>query len=284
MKLLTWNVQWFLGLDGVVDVARVIAHARHLCDFDVLCLQEVAVGFPGLQGTAPSDQAAAVARLLPGYEVFFGPAVNYGGAARGAPRECFGNLVATRLPALLVEHHPLPLVSEPGIPSARRVCTSVLVETASGPLTVMNTHLEYHSAAQRALQVQRILEIHRENCDLVQAPGATAHGTGLYRGQPRTARVILCGDFNFDAGSSEYLSLTRGDTDESFRDVYASVHGPAPRPATFGLYDSRYVKRPIACDHVFATRNMAGLARRFEVDGFTRHSDHQPVHVEWEEV
>jgi endonuclease/exonuclease/phosphatase family metal-dependent hydrolase len=283
MKLLTWNVQWFLGLDGVVDVARVIGHARQLCDFDVLCLQEVAVDFPALEGTPPVDQAAAVSQLLPGYEVFFAPAVNYGGAP-GAPRECFGNLVATRLPALLVEHHPLPLLSEPGVPSARRVCTTVLVDTASGPVTIMNTHLEYHSAAQRALQVQRILEIHRENCDLVPAPDARKPETGLYRGRPRTPRAIVCGDFNFDAGSSEYLSLARGDTDESFRDVYACVHGAAPRPATFGLYDSRYVKRPLACDHVFATRNMAGLARRFEVDGLTRYSDHQPVHVEWEVV
>lgn len=249
----------------------------------MLCLQEVAVHFPHLAGTPPVDQAAAVAQLLPGYEVFYGPAVNYGGGA-GGPRECFGNLVATRLPALLVEHHPLPLVSEPGVPSARRVCTTVLVDTASGPLTVMNTHLEYHSAAQRALQVQRILDIHRENCELAPAPGARQPETGLYRGRPRTPRAVLCGDFNFDAGSSEYLSLVRGNTDESFRDVYGSVHGDAPRPATFGRYDSTYVKQPIACDHVFATRNLAGLARRMEVDALTRYSDHQPVHVEWEEV
>jgi len=283
MKLLTWNVQWFLGLDGAVDVARVIAHAKQLCDFDVLCLQEVAVNFPGLQGAAPFDQAAAVAGLLPGYEVFFAPAVHYGGAPRGE-RECFGNLVATRLPALLVEHHPLPLVAEPGVPGARRVCTTVLVDTASGPVTIMNTHLEYHSAAQRALQVQRLLDIHRENCDLALAPGARKSEAGLYRGRPRTPRTILCGDFNFGAGSSEYLSLTRGDAAESFRDVYVSVHGAAPRPATFGRYDSTYVKQPIACDHVFATRDIAGNARRFEVDGLTRCSDHQPVHVEWEVV
>lgn len=283
MKLLTWNVQWFLGMDGVVDVARVIGHARQLCDFDVLCLQEVAVNFPGLQGAAPFDQAGAVSKLLPGYEVFFAPAVNYGGVP-GAGRECFGNLVATRLPALLVEHHPLPLMSEPGVLSARRVCTTVLVQAQGGPVTIMNTHLEYHSAAQRALQVQRILDIHRENCDLVLVPAARKPETGLYRGRPRTPRAILCGDFNFDAGSSEYLSLTRGGTEESFRDVYACVHGAASRPATFGRYDSTYVKQPIACDHVFATINLAGRAWRFEVDGLTRYSDHQPVHVEWEAV
>jgi len=281
MKLLTWNVQWFLGLDGVVDVARVLGHARQLCDFDVLCLQEVAVHFPGLQGTAPVDQAGAIAQLLPGYEVIFTPAVSYRSARQG-PRECFGNLVATRLPALLVEHHPLPLVHETGTSSARRVCTSMLVQGDSGPVTIMNTHLEYHSSAQRTLQVQRILDIHRENCDLVLDPQVRQPETGLYQARPRTARAILCGDFNCDAVSSEYRSVTRGEGEHAFRDVFTTLHGEAARPATFGCYDSTYVKQPIACDHVFATRNIAGLARHIEVDGLTRYSDHQPVFVEWE--
>ena len=56
MKVLTWNVQWFCGIDGVVDVARVIAHARSIADFDVLCLQEVAINYPRLEGGAAQDQ------------------------------------------------------------------------------------------------------------------------------------------------------------------------------------------------------------------------------------
>ena len=281
MKLLTWNVQWFLGLDGIVDVARVIDHARALCDFDVLCLQEVAVNFPGLRGAAPFDQAAAVAELLPGHEVIFTPALSFRSTPAGK-RECFGNLIATRLPALLVEHHWLPLLNEPDTLSARRVCTTALVQAASGPLTVMNTHLEYHSAAQRALQMQRILDVHGENCDLILAPHERKPDTGIYRAWPRTARAVLCGDFNFDAGSSEYRSLVRGEADNAFRDVFTTLHGTAPRQPTFGCYDNTYVKQPIACDHVFATRNIAGLARRIEVDGEARYSDHQPVYVEWE--
>jgi endonuclease/exonuclease/phosphatase family metal-dependent hydrolase len=51
-------VQWFLGLDGRVDIARVIGHAQQMCDFDVLCLQEVAIHFPGLEGGADFDQVS----------------------------------------------------------------------------------------------------------------------------------------------------------------------------------------------------------------------------------
>ena len=56
MKLITWNIQWGLGADGVMDPARIVAHARSLADFDVLCLQEIADNFPELAGTPEHDQ------------------------------------------------------------------------------------------------------------------------------------------------------------------------------------------------------------------------------------
>lgn len=46
MKLITWNVQWCRGVDHLVDPARVIAEAKRIADFDVLCLQEVADNYP----------------------------------------------------------------------------------------------------------------------------------------------------------------------------------------------------------------------------------------------
>jgi len=49
MKLITWNIQWGLGMDGRLDLARIVAEARRLADFDVLCLQEVADGFDDLE-------------------------------------------------------------------------------------------------------------------------------------------------------------------------------------------------------------------------------------------
>ncbi len=302
MKLLTWNVQWFRGVDGVVDVPRVITHARALCDFDVLCLQEVGVHFPGLAGCGTGDtgdQVAAVAALLPGYEVFFAPAQDYRlvndtaqgggegeGAPRGpqgaqAPRAAFGNLLATRLPALLVERHLLPLAHEPRTPSARRSAVSALLQAPHGPVTVMTTHLEYFSAAQQAAQVQRLLAIHRENCALVDAGGERAF-TATYLPRPRTASTILCGDFNFAADSPAYQALVQGGGPHDFCDVQTEVHPGAPRPPTFGCYDTTYVKTPIACDHVLATRDIVGRARRITVDGATQLSDHQPVAVEWE--
>ena len=55
------------------------AHRRAraaLADFDVLCLQEIAVNYPGLRGNAGHDQPALLRELLPGFQVFFGAAVD----------------------------------------------------------------------------------------------------------------------------------------------------------------------------------------------------------------
>jgi endonuclease/exonuclease/phosphatase family metal-dependent hydrolase len=280
MKLLSWNVQWFRGLDGAVDPERVIRHAQALCDFDVLCLQEVAVHFTGLAGGKTVDQAAAVARLLPGFEVIFTPAVDYGPGISGE-REQFGNLIATRLPVLQVEHHLLPFAAAQGSISVRRACTAILVRAARGPLTVLNTHLEYHSAGQRTLQIERIRELHAENTALAATRIDRPEG-GLYRSRPRTSSAVLCGDFNCDAESDEFRSLLRGGGPSAFYDVHTLVHGDGPRPPTFGCYDKTYVKEPLACDHVLCTGDIAGLARHIEIDGQVRWSDHQPVHAEWE--
>ena len=56
MKLITWNIQWCRGVDLKVDAARVIAQARKLADFDVLCVQEVADNFPHPRLSGASDE------------------------------------------------------------------------------------------------------------------------------------------------------------------------------------------------------------------------------------
>lgn len=76
MQILTWNVQWCCGLDGLADPARIVRHALAMGDsaggIDVLCLQEVAVGHGALAGT-PGDQVAQLQALLPGWQLFLAP-------------------------------------------------------------------------------------------------------------------------------------------------------------------------------------------------------------------
>src|SRR5690349_24771294 len=91
VRLLTWNVQWCRGVDGIVDPARIAREARRLADPDVLCLQEVSVGFADLPGSRGEDQVAALERELPGYSIFFAAAVDV--PATQGKRARFGNVV-----------------------------------------------------------------------------------------------------------------------------------------------------------------------------------------------
>src|SRR5688572_28634149 len=148
MKLLTWNTQWCCGIDGVVSPERIVLFARAMADFDVLCLQEIAVNYPRLPGDAGHDQPALLAGLLPGFEVHFGAAVDEAGP--GGARSRFGNLIATRLPVAQVQHYPLPYPVDNDVRSMPRMCTVVtVIDPALGPVRVMTTHLEYYSQRQR---------------------------------------------------------------------------------------------------------------------------------------
>ena len=78
MQILTWNTQWCCGMDGVVSVERIVRHALEMGEaaggLDVLCLQEIAVNYPALQGS-PGDQLAELRALLPGWAVFMGASI-----------------------------------------------------------------------------------------------------------------------------------------------------------------------------------------------------------------
>src|SRR3954469_16664821 len=105
MKLMTWNVQWCRGVDGRVDPARIVAEARRIADFDVLCLQEIADNFPDpeLGGSSGEDQFAVLAELLPGYAAV--PAVAVDQPGRNGARRRFGNMILSRLPVRQVYRH-----------------------------------------------------------------------------------------------------------------------------------------------------------------------------------
>ena len=170
MKLVTWNTQWCCGLDGAVSPQRIVDGARALADFDVLCLQEIAHGYAGMPG-APGDQPAQLAALLPGFQLFFGAAVDE--FSSDGTRERFGNLIATRLPVLQVQHHPLPWPADAGRSSMPRMCTVLtLRDPRLGDVRVMTTHLEYYSAVQRLAQAHALCALHAEACARAAAPPA----------------------------------------------------------------------------------------------------------------
>ncbi|HMO44408.1 MAG TPA: endonuclease/exonuclease/phosphatase family protein [Rubrivivax sp.] len=272
MKLVTWNTQWCCGLDGVVSARRIVDGARALADFDVLCLQEIAQGYRGLRG-APGDQPAELAALLPGFQVFFGAAVDE--FAADGTRQRFGNLIATRLPVLQVQQHALPWPADGGVPSMPRMCSVLtLRDPRLGALRVMTTHLEYYSRLQRTAQARALVELHAQACARAAAPPADDDDPGSpFQAKTHTPQAVLCGDFNLEAHEPEYALIAAG----GLRDAWRLLHGDVPQPPTFRLFDRSCGPTPAAFDFVFVSPELAPRVRRFAVDGLTQASDHQPV-------
>lgn len=281
MRLITWNVQWFCGIDDKVDVERVVAHARSMADFDVLCLQEVAVNYPQLTGGAGFDQVARLRALLPEYEIVFGAAVTELG--RQGQRQQFGNVIATRLPIAQAQSFPLPYPPDAGVRTMPRICTTATVLSELGPIRIMTTHLEFYSKAQRMAQTKALVEIHRQACGHVVDPPLDDETGSPFQNKAHTTQAIVCGDFNFETTDAEY-GVIQSEAPvgiSALSDAWPVVQGAQrAHDPTFRLFDNRYGPVPICCDFVFVSGNLQRQVRGLTVDGRTQVSDHQPVLLE----
>ncbi|MDQ6638472.1 MAG: endonuclease/exonuclease/phosphatase family protein [Pseudomonadota bacterium] len=281
MRLVTWNVQWCRGVDGVVDPKRIVELARSLADFDVLCLQEVAANFPALQGSRGEDQFALIAALLPGFTAVAGTPVDV--AAPDGARRRFGNMILSRLPVVQVLRIQLPWPADPAVRSMPRLLLEAVVHAPFGPLRVMTTHLEYYSRTQRAAQVEALCARHAEACAHALDDRAGDDAGGPFQAQAQSVAAVLTGDFNFRPDDPLHARLTAPFADArvpGFDDVWQRLHPGQAQPPTTGVHDRGQWPEPFACDFIFATSDLRPRLHDVAVDGSTAASDHQPMRVE----
>jgi len=280
MKLLSWNIQWGRGLDGRVDLARILGAIHQLGDFDVICLQEVAVNFPGLPGSRGEDMVAELSAGLPGYTDIFGAATDVPDGRGG--RSQFGNAIFSRLPVGQAWRHLLPWPAEPGAPSMQRVLVEAVVTSNVVPLRVMTTHLEYYSRHQREVQIDAIRRLHSEACAMSARIPLSEETGGAFEVFPRPAEAILCGDMNFPAWAPERARLLApfADGEPAFRDAWEVLHPGTPHAPTCGIHPVDFVDRPECFDFVFLTEGLSSRLKAHGIDAATEASDHQPVWVE----
>jgi endonuclease/exonuclease/phosphatase family metal-dependent hydrolase len=282
MKLVTWNIQWGRGADGRVDLDRIVADARQLADFDVLCLQEVSDGYPELAGCDGSDQFAGLAQRLPGYAAFEGVATDT--PRPGGGRRRFGNMILTRLPVRQAFRHLLPWPADAAVRSMQRGLLELTVEAAFGPLRVATTHLEYYSETQRAAQAERLRELHAEGWRQSQAAPPGDASQGPFEAVARGAGLVLVGDFNFRPEAPERTRITAPSDDPAvpaLHDAWTLMHPGTPHETTVGRNDPVQWPGPaFTCDFVFVSDDLAPRLAALEVDDLSNGSDHQPVLLE----
>jgi endonuclease/exonuclease/phosphatase family metal-dependent hydrolase len=280
MILITWNVQWCRGVDRIVDPVRMIAEARRLADFDVLCLQEIADNYPDprLGGSDGEDQFARLAELLPGYTPVPGVAVDQPGDA--GRRRRFGNMILSRLPVLQVYRYPLPYRCDPGVPGMPRIAVEAVVHTQDGDVRVITTHLEYYSGKQRMAQVDALRAIYTDGHGYARDAQLTMADGGPFQTFIRPRETIITGDCNFEPDSDEHRCMLApfADATPPLVDAWDAVHPGVPHPSTFKIYDKKTPSEPeLHCDFIFVGDELRRRIRDIRVDRQTQAADHQPV-------
>jgi endonuclease/exonuclease/phosphatase family metal-dependent hydrolase len=276
--IVSWNIQYGKGVDGAVDLERIVDTVRRMGDFDVLCAQEIAINIADMGGGEGVDQARQLAALLPGYEPFFAPAVDLAGP--NGKRQRFGNMILSRLPVLAASAHILPRPADPTVMHMPRGAAAALVETKAGPLRIFTTHLEFHGAVQRPAQAEALRALYAEaaaNDRQVPQPGP-----GPYRVLPAAVGAAICGDFNFEASESPYAAITRpfAAGAEALVDAWTRRYPGTPHAPTCGVHDrEQWQQGPHARDFFFVSSGLAARVASVAVDATTAASDHQPVRL-----
>ena len=283
MKLIQWNVQWCRGVDGRVDPARIVAEARKLADFDVLCLQEIADNFPDprLGGNTDEDQFARLAALLPGYASAPGIATDHPG--EGGRRRKFGNMILSRLPVRQIYRHLLPSPIDPGVNGMPRIAVEAVVAAPFGEIRVITTHLEYYSQKQRSAQVEALRAIYAEGSGHARLGTIVDTEGGPFHTLLRPAATIITGDFNLEPDDPLHARLLESfdDGTPQLFDAWQVAHPGEPHPATFKIYEKEEPGEPEQhCDFIFVSADLAPRVKEVRVDQESQASDHQPVLLE----
>jgi endonuclease/exonuclease/phosphatase family metal-dependent hydrolase len=285
MKIVTYNIQYGIGLDGKYDLGRIADAVRGA---DVIALQEVTRNNPRNGGR---DMVAEIGEAMPDYFAAYGSnfEVNIGSRLENgrAISTSFqlGNMVLSKTPIHLSRNLLLPRSRSLETMNFQRGALEALIETPLGFIRFYSTHLDHRSPVERQGQIrflrQRLLNYALEGGGLSGIPEI-----GL-PDLPYPEAFIVMGDFNMLPGSPEYVELA-GRPDHEFgmpltADLAVDV---AQRLAVADLVtwvDPERLadkSRHKCIDYIFTSASLAKSLQRLWSDRDAVGSDHLPLWAE----
>lgn len=287
MRLVTYNIQYGIGLDGRYDVGRIADAVRGA---DVIALQEVTRNNPKNGGR---DMVAELGDALPDYFAVYGSnfEANIGSAienGRAVTRTFqLGNMVLSKTPIHLSRNLLLPRSRSFEAMNFQRGALEALIETPLGFVRFYSIHLDHRSPVERVSQIQFL----RQRLLNYALEGGALSGVaeiGLPE-LPHPEAFVAMGDFNMLAGSPEYVELA-GRSDHEFgmplTAGFAVDAAMRLNVAEADLVTWVDPKRPDDAsrhkriDYVFSSASLARSLKRLWVDRQAVGSDHLPVWVE----
>ena len=276
-SIVSWNIQYGKGVDGIINLSRIVDVINQEGLPDVLCLQEVSRNDPEIDNG--NDHVEELRLLLPNYKHFFGQSYDRLGGKK--KRKQFGNLILSAHSPVQVLYHMLPSPSDPKARFMPRQVTEMLINTGLNSFRIMNTHLEFFSEKQQIAQVNRLREIHKEACEQHHNPGIDKPKTP-FEIINRHEKMIICGDFNFTLESIPYKIMTESMPNDisNILDAWNILYPNKNRNPTCGVYDKNQWKHGPHCrDYFFISKILENKVRKFSVNNETSASDHQPIRL-----
>jgi len=286
VKLVSYNIQYGRGRDGVFDLPRITAA---IAGADIIALQEVERYW---QRSGMRDQPQEIADLLGEYYWTYGPGVDLDCSTRAADgsldnrRRQFGNMLLCRSPILSSRNHLLPKYGSLGPMSIQRCALEGVIDSASRRLRVYSVHLTHLCAETRLPQMQRLLDIHERS----PVEGAALCGAGLKEewtqdGMPPALprEAIFMGDFNMEPDSEEYARMTgplspyggRITNPQGFVDAWVTAGNHERDGVTADI-----AGRDVRLDYCFVSASLGDRIGAARIDTEASGSDHQPLWVE----
>lgn len=288
MKIVSYNIQYGIGLDGKYELGRIIDAVR---EADVICLQEVTRNNPSNEGR---DQVAEIAAALPDRYQVFGSNLDANVAShidkQGRAHTVMfqlGNMILSRTPIHLSRNLLLPRSRSFEAMNFQRGALEALIETPLGFIRFYSTHTDHRSPRERLAQnrflKERVLNYPLEGGAL---SGMAERG---FPEPPALEDFVVVGDFNMLSGSPEYAELC-GEPDHEFGipltadyfvdsaarlnakgdDLVSWVDPDRPDDA------SRWKR----IDYAFTSASLAKNLKSYRADRKSVGSDHLPIWIE----
>ncbi len=285
VRIVTYNIQYSRGKDGLFDLARIADSVRGA---DLIGLQEVTRHFP----LAPDDdQPAVLEALLSEYFCVYGAPADMDASVRGDDgvvvnrRRQFGNMLFSRWPIASTRLELFPRVRTIDRVSLQRGALEAVIDHPDGQLRVYVVHLDHLLERQRVNEIDHLLDF---------AFAASRHGTAA-TGPARIiggstdvpSEFLVIGDCNILPGSPAYVRMT-GAPDYYYGQTMTSDHlvdtwPLVGREITDGVTwwdEATGFESGTRLDYVFVTPGLAGGVVGAGIDQDAGGSDHQPVWID----
>lgn len=287
MKLVSYNIQYSLGKDGVYDLERII---EAISGADIIALQEVTRNFSQVPD---ADQPGRIAALLPDFHWIYGPPVDLDASVRDADghlinkRFQFGNMLLSRWPILSSRLLLLPRMRTYDKMNPQCAALEGVIDCPAGPLRVYSVHLNYLNSAERMAQIDYLLP------KLLQMPREGGAVSGAEGQWPEIREVVLSedfvvlGDYNLTPESREYSRIV-GEPDyyygsrivaQHLVDMWVQAGNPLNEGVTW--YDeSKNFQSGLRLDYGFVSAGLSNKVKSAWIDDAAVGSDHQPTWFE----